>query len=252
MRFLECNPEIAAAAPQGDLVISVEAFHRRYRILEEGRALKEVIDTRSLVEHLHKRVFFLSFRHGALPGVLHAASLRRNGRRVLIAGGKGAGKTSLALRLVGAGYALEGDEHVFLQNGGVIARPRGCRVKEPSLTLLPELAAAIRSAPVYQDVRGWRLFNVAPTLIGGSWRIEQGGVDCLIVLHANHGGYSSIRRLSPSVAAQAVMSDLRMQAGDRGSTVAAIAALVTRAKTFDLSLGDYEGAVRCIDRALDD
>ena len=76
MRFLECNPEIAAAAPQGDLVISVEAFHRRYRILEEGRALKEVIDTRSLVEHLHKRVFFLSFRHGALPGVLHAASLR--------------------------------------------------------------------------------------------------------------------------------------------------------------------------------
>lgn len=251
LRFLECDPEIDAP-PRGDLVISIEPFRGRYRIVEENRAVKDVLDTRSLVDHLHTRVFIHSFRQGPLPGILHAASLRRGGRRVLIAGSKGAGKTSLALRLVRAGYEIEGDEHVVLRDGGVIARPRGCRVKEPTLMLLPEFAEAIRSAPAYVDVRGWKLFNVAPATIGGSWRIEKGGVDRLIVLHPNHGGYSSIRVLSPTMAAQMLISELRTQAGDRGSAVAAVAALVSRAKAFDLSLGDYDSAVRCIDRALDD
>ena len=250
MRFLECSPEISAP-PRDDLVVSIEPFRGRYRVLEEGRTVKEVLDTRSLVDHLHGRGFFHSVRRPGLSGILHAALLRRRGRRLLIAGSKGAGKTSLALRLVREGYELEGDEHVFLPAGGVIARPRGCRVKEHSLVLLPEIAAVIWSAPAYADVRGSKIFNVDPTMIGGSWRIEQGDVDCVIVLQPNHGGYSSLRALSPTMAAQALISELRMHAGERGAAIAAIAALVTRAKAFDLSLGDYGTALKCIDCAVD-
>lgn len=250
IRFLECSPNIAAE-PMADLVISIEPYRGRYCILEERRDVKQVLDTRSIVDHLHARVFFHSLGEPPQSGVVHAASLRRGDRRVLIAGSKGAGKTSLALRLVCAGYDFEGDEHVFVQDGGVMARPRGCRVKEPSVALLPEVAEIILSAPAYVDVRGSRIFNVSPMMIGGSWRIEKGNVDCVIVLQPNHGGYSSLRPLPPTLTAQALISELRIPASDRGPAIAAIAALVSRARGFDLSLGDYDSAIRCIDLALD-
>lgn len=250
IRFLECTPDLPAST-EADLVITIEPFRGWYRIIEPGRPVKEVLDTRSVVDLLHGRVFFHSLEGPARSGFVHAALLRRGPRRVLIAGSKGAGKTSLALRLLGAGYDVEGDEHVFLKDGGVIARPRGCRVKGPSVALLPEFADAILAAPVYLDVRGSQIFNVSPAALGGSWRIQHGKVDCVIVLQPNHGGYSSLRPLVPSVTAQALISELRIHAGDRGPAIQAVAALVSEAKGYDLSLGDYHSAVECIDRALD-
>jgi hypothetical protein len=251
LRFLECTPDIVAAAAR-DLGISIDAFRGRYCILEEGRNVEQVIDTRSIVDHLHARLFSHSLGERPRSGIVHAALLRRGRRRVLIAGSKGAGKTTLALRLARSGYEMEGDEHVFLEGDGVIARPRACRVKETSLALLPELTDAILSAPTYEDVRGSKIFNVAPTTIGGSWRIEKGDVDCVTVLNPNHGGYSSLRHMPPMMVAQALISELGMRTTDRGASIGAIAALVSRAKGFDLSLGDHDSAVKCIDLALDD
>ena len=182
---------------------------------------------------------------------MHAALLRREGRRVLLAGSRGARKTTLVLRLVRAGYDFEGDEHVFVEADGVIARPRASRVKETSLALLPELAETILSAPVYTDVCGPRIFNVDPRTIGGTWRIEKGSVDRVIVMHPNHGGYSSLRSMAPTAVAQALISEVGMRGIDRGAPIAAIARMVSHAKGFDLSLGDHDGAIRCIDRTLD-
>ncbi len=251
MRYLACDPHIAAAATN-DLVISVEPFRGRYRILEPDRDVVEVLDTRTLIEDLHARLFAFSLADRPGTGIIHAALLRRGSRRVLIAGRRGAGKTTLALRLVRAGYELEGDEHVFLEDDGAIARPRAFRVKEPSVALLPEIARIILSSPAYQDVRGARVFNVDPTLVGGPWRIDKGHVDRVIVLQPNHGGYSSLRPMPPMAVAQALISELGMREVDRGASIGAVAALVSRAKGFDLSLGDHDTAVKCIDRALDD
>jgi len=251
MRFLACGPEIVAE-PAIDVAISVEAFRGRYRILEEGREVAQALDTRSVVDDLHARLFTYSLKERPRAGIIHAALLRRGNRRVLIAGSKGAGKTTLALRLVRSGYEMEGDEHVFLDDDGFVARPRACRVKETSVALLPECADAILSAPVYEDVNGSRIFNVDPTAIGGSWRIEKGNVDRVIVLRPNHGGYSSLRCMPSMMVAQTLISELGMRLVDRGASIGAVAALVSRAKLFDLSLGDHDGAVKCIDRVLDD
>jgi hypothetical protein len=251
IRFLDCNPEIVAV-PTAESVLTVEPFRGRYRILEEGKDAAEVFDARSVVDELHSRLFWSSL--GELPraAVLHAASLRRGSRRVLIAGSQGAGKTTLALRLVRAGYELEGDEHVFLDHDGVIARPRACQVREASLALLPEAAQIIMAAPAYVDERGCTTFNVDPRLLGGSWRIEKGKVDRVIVLQPNHGGYSSLRPIPPMMVAQALIPELGMRESGRGVSIGAIAALVSRTRGFDLSLGDHPNAVKCIDRALDD
>jgi hypothetical protein len=251
LRFLDCDPDIAAG-PTVESVITIEPFRGRYRIFEEGVVVEEAIGTKSVTDYLQFRIFSHSLSARPRAAVLHAASLRRGARRVLISGAETVGKTTLALRLVQAGYDFEGDEHVFLEGDGVVARPRACRVKKSSLALLSDIAETILSAPSYVDDLGCNIFNVDPRAIGGSWRIEKGEVDCLIVLRPNHGGYSSLRPMLPTALAQALVSEMGLRETDRGASIATVAALVSRAKGFDLSLGDLETAVRCVDRALDE
>jgi energy-coupling factor transporter ATP-binding protein EcfA2 len=232
-------------------VISVLPHRAHYRIAQDGRTLDEVIDTRSMVDVLHAHLFAEALRERPRSGIVHAALLRRQGRRVLLAGSRGAGKTTLTLRLARAGYEVEGDEHVFIDPDGVIARPRACRVKQGALALLPDLASLIEAAPRYRDAQGRVIYNVEPVALGGAWRIEKGAVDCIVILAPNHGGHSSIRRIPAMMAAQALLSEIGMRNADRGASIAAVAALVGRAESFDLSLGDHDGARACIDRALD-
>jgi hypothetical protein len=249
LRFIECNPDIVPA-PARDHVIAVEPFRGRYRILEDGHERVEVLGHTAVVDHVHRRVLSLSFAAKPDAGILHAACLRRNGRRVLFAGRESAGKTTLALRLVRAGYELEGDENVFIEKDGVTARPRACRVKETSLPLLPDLADTIASAPFYVDDMGVKTFNLDPRTAGSPWRIEKGPVDCVILLQPNHGGYSSIRQLPPIAVAEILVSEMGRRENGAGPPLGAIAELVSKTKGFDLSLGDHATALRCIDRAI--
>jgi hypothetical protein len=48
-----------------------------------------------------------------------------------------------------------------------------------------------------------------------------------------------------------LISELRMRNVDRVASIGAIANLVGRARGFDLSLGDHDSAMTCIDHALD-
>ena len=250
LQYLACTPEIGGGAA-ATVAISIEQYREWHRIVEHGVPDKEVFDAKGAVDHLHGRVFAIGI--GDRPGaaLLHAASLRRRGRRVLLVGGKGVGKTTLTLRLVRAGYEIEGDEHVFVGPGGVIARPRACRVKDTALPLLADMADVIRAAPSYEFEHGRRIFNVDPRLVGGEWRIDQGPVDHVIILQSNHGGYSSMRPIGPLMLAQALMAELAATDSGRGAAVAAVAALANRARGFDLSLGDLERAIWFIDRLTD-
>ncbi len=249
IRYLECDPEVDESQ-SADRLLSVELFRGRYRIVE-GTKSEEVLEVKAIVDRLHLKLFLRSIEDRPNAALLHAAVLRRGSKRVLLGGTESAGKTSLALRLVQNGFDLEGDEHVFLEDDGVIARPRACRVKETSLALLPELAPSIAAAPVYVDEYGRRTFNVDPRLIGGTWRIAKGPVDTVIMLQPNHGGYSSVRPTSPLAVAQAIMSEFGLRESGRGASISAVAQLVSHAKIYDLSLGDYDTAIKCVNRALD-
>ena len=67
---------------------------------------------------------------------------------MLLVGPKGGGKTMLTLRLIRAGYEIEGDENVFVTSEGVVPRPRGLRVKESAAALLPHLAETFERRPL--------------------------------------------------------------------------------------------------------
>jgi hypothetical protein len=219
--------------------------------VEEHKTAEEVLDLTLAIARLHRTIFRYSIADRPGAGVLHAAALRRGAQRLLLVGSESAGKTTLTLRLAQSGFEVEGDENVFVEPDGVIARPRGCRVKESALPLLPALAERISLAAAYVDEFGQRTFNVDPRLIGGTWRIAKGEVDTVIMLQPNHGGSSSLRSMSPLALAQSVMSEFGLRETGRGASMGAVARLVSQAKLYDLSLGNHDMAVKCVVRALD-
>lgn len=248
--YLGCAPEIDQLASR-DVLIAVEPYRGRLRIVRDGVVLKEVLTAVAALEFLHILLFEYSVGDRPDASILHTACLRRQGQRLLFAGTGGVGKSTLAVQLIGAGYEFEGDEHVFLQAEEVIARPRACRIKESSLAHLPQsMAKAVAAAPRYHNYDGEQIFNVDPRLLGASWRIEQGKVDFIFVLRCNHGGYSSIRPMQPSAVVEFILAETAWGTGSRTGAVAAIATLATRANTYDLSLGDHAGTIRCVESVI--
>ena len=150
-----------------------------------------------MTETLHAELTILSLADFPTAPLIHAASLRRDGRRMLLVGPKGGGKTMLTLHLIRAGYEIEGDENVFVTSDGVVARPRALRVKESAASFLPHLAEALSAAGLLPERSGLaHLQPRSPTGRGGVWRIEQGRVDAAVLIRPNHGGFSSLRPVS--------------------------------------------------------
>jgi hypothetical protein len=79
-----------------------------------------------------------------------------------------------------------------------------------------------------------------------SWRIEQGGVDAIVVLRPNHGGYSSLRPLPQLALVREVIFESGLHETDRGKAISMLTRAIGSAKGFDLSPGDHAGALACI------
>jgi hypothetical protein len=249
LRYLECAPEIEGGTPS-EHEIRIEPYRSYYRVRTPDGAVREQLTVAGLIDHLHRELFALAIDERPRALLLHAACLRKDGRRLLMVGTEGAGKTTTTLRLMLAGFEIEGDENVFVDAQGVIARPRGLRVKQGALAQLPQIAAAIARAPCLSDHRDRKIYNLDPRSLGARWQIRQGAADVILLLRANHGGGSSIRPLAPLAAAREIMAEIAFPEIERGRAVAALARLTGRARAFDLSLGDPERAVALIDRVM--
>ena len=77
----------------------------------------------------------------------HAAALQRHGRTLLLAGPSGAGKTTLSLALMRAGWCFGSDEIVLLGGRDMRALPLPPCIKEDSLSLIERWFPELRAAP---------------------------------------------------------------------------------------------------------
>lgn len=245
-RYLECDPEIDGYSFEESLV-RLEVAGDICRIVENGKVLQRQFHDRAVIEFLYGHLFEKSIQDYPDAPIIHAACLRRDGRRLLLVGAKGSGKTTLTLRLMLAGYEIEGDENVFLHGDGAVARPRALHVKQSALRLVPELANAISQRPFFEDYLGQRIYNIDPRCVGSPWRIGYGPVDLVILLRPNHGGSSSIRPVPSMALVREIMPETAFPPSGRGAAVGALVSMCARARGFDLSLGDHAQAIRCID-----
>lgn len=156
-----------------------------------------------LMSHAHKEGF----------SRLHAAVVDLQGARILVAAPSGTGKTTLALRLIGAGGVVHSDEGALIRDGRSIGLPRRAHVKDSGTELLP---------PSWQDHRltlGYHPpihtldlcdLNSGP----GPTRLTEAGTDLVVLLGARQA-----RHTITSVAAGDALWELLGEADHYGSEV---------------------------------
>jgi hypothetical protein len=108
---------------------------------------------------------------------LHAGCGVWNGRRFLVVGDRGAGKTTMMARLLFEGCSVEGDEMVLLRDGDVMAYPRRFGIRRRTLKLVPQigrLAPHLLEGPEADQPGGFHVLALDPAQVGVPWRITAG------------------------------------------------------------------------------
>ncbi len=180
-------------------------------------------------------------QHHAGSPLLHSASIRHDGRRYAIMGPKGAGKSTLTLHLLCAGYAVEGDEHIVVGRDEAIAFPRTLRIKPPSFGIV-QTSIDIETVPKFTDQDGVTVYSLAPARIQKEWSISAGRIDALIFIEPNHGGRSVSFPIDTDAAFEMLLRNAYYTSSNVAPMVTRLSILAANTPRFMLRLGDLTGA----------
>jgi len=172
-----------------------------YAMTEEGDPLADAADPESVRDIIHPRSQRRAFELASLMGWVRVRGtlVDAGGARILLVGNSGVSRTTLALRLLLDGAAVQGDESVLLRGGSALAVPRPFMVEAGTRDALPELAEVLALLP--------RLGAAAvldPTRdLGMTWRLRVGPLDHVVVLDDSPGPVTSL-----TVSRAEVLADL--------------------------------------------
>ena len=139
-----------------------------YRICEAGGEPRIESDSSMALGRLHIRAYERAYEILPSTGLfLHAACGSYKGRRFLLLGDSGAGKTTLITRLLTAGALGEGDELALLEGDRLSALPRRFHIKSFGLGHFPGLPARSIGYPPMTTATA-RSSMLSPRPIGAS------------------------------------------------------------------------------------
>ncbi|MFO7600344.1 MAG: hypothetical protein R6X27_11115 [Candidatus Desulfacyla sp.] len=234
----------------GTVAIEIQKREGNYLVIEGGEAIISSPDAEWITLYLHELINFRVAWHLKEFIKIHAASGAFRGKRFLLVGDKGAGKTTLITRLLFEGAAVYGDETVLLQEGDVMPFPRKFHLKEGTLPLLPQLAPICDKLTSYPAYYGGRFFFVDPTNAGFDWQITKGKVDSLFYLEPAHGEQSEIQRCPDWLMVQKLLLQSSGFAISPESQIGELCHLVDRSDNFIIHLGELDSAVMLIKDVL--
>jgi hypothetical protein len=214
-----------------------------YRIVEDGREWRRARSPFGVLTDLYPRVYGKS--NDALPRstvFLHAASGSIGGRRFILMGESGVGKTTLMTRLAREDALLEGDELVALTTEGFVALPRRFHIKDPSLPLLPWIAAHPDRLPRYDNGDGSFIHAFAPSDWGYLWHIRNSPLDVVVLLESNHGGQSRFESLPRYRMVQRAMAEARAIDRRQHGWIGQLCRQFDRAACYRLVVGGLDNA----------
>jgi hypothetical protein len=185
---------------------------------------------------------------------LHGGLATIDGVRVLVAGPKGAGKTTLALRLLFDGHAVEGDERVYLRDGDAVALPRRFHCKPGIGSVIPELGALLPTLPTttaWVDGAPQTITAFDPTEAGLPWALRRAPVDACVLLEPPAADPDDSGPRVEMLPTRAALPSLTRHLFDHpGLETPAIAATVTsllrRAPVFTLQRGTPAATVAAL------
>jgi hypothetical protein len=232
------------------LAIEISKKTGEYVILEEGQAVVSSPNPEWVTLYLHELINFRISWHWRDLIKIHAAGGSFGGRRFLLVGDKGAGKTTLITRLLFEGAAVYGDETVLVQEGNVTPFPRKFHLKEGTLPLVPQLAPICDKLTSYPAYYGGRFFFFDPTDAGFDWQITKGKVQALFYLEPRHEKETEIERCPDWLMMQKLMLQSSDFAGNPEFQIGELCHMVDISDNFVIHLGELERAVMLIKDVL--
>ncbi|MDZ7697200.1 MAG: hypothetical protein U5R49_09865 [Deltaproteobacteria bacterium] len=181
---------------------------------------------------------------------IHAACGSYNGKRFLLVGEKGAGKTTCITRCLFENIAACGDEEVLVKGCEVIPLPRKFHLKEGTVPLVPQLGSIWNRLTSYPTSYGVRLCFFDPLDACFKWETKWGEVDTIFYLEPNHGELTQVETCPRWLMTQRIISQSLDFATDPESQIADLCEIVAGSDCFLMAIGELDGAVRTIKGAL--
>jgi hypothetical protein len=229
--------------------IRVETDNDGHKAFIDGELLIAHVRPSEILFAVYRKVHVMATAPFKEDVVLHAASALRKGRRVLVLGPSGAGKTTFMLQALLDGWQVEGDEQVYLNGGSVVALPRCFHVKESGLEAFPQLAEQIRGLPdVGAD--GGRIYALDPAEFGYKWRIGRGAADVVLFLEPERGKEPELVPCPKYRMVNLMMSQCYPPSSRGPGWIGEVSALANAAACYRLVAGPPRQTVLAVDAVL--
>jgi hypothetical protein len=226
-----------------DLHYWVAHVDGRFVVREEGDDLTTVEDADTAADAIHVRAHRRAFELASLSGWarVHAATVDLDGARVLVVGSSGAGKTTLAARLLLDGAEVQGDESVLVRRDASLAVPRALHLKPGYERWLPEIGPIAAELPVVGEVT-----VLDPARLGRPWRLREAPIEHVVLLEGVAGGHDGPVTCEPvdgGRVLEALLTDAFPVAETKARMVATLAGAIGRARGHRLTSGPPDAMV---------
>jgi len=221
-----------------------------YEIRRDGKLLFSSDDMSDAVFNLQWLIHKEELKDVTGSIRIHAGCGELQGRRFLVVGDKGVGKTTLMVRLLFAGFRVISDELVLVRDGKALPFPRRFHIKQESMRLLPELEGLFDTLPYNHTCYGHKMFSFTPQDAGFDWKIDEGDVHSIFYLEPNHGGQSRIEACPKYMMVNRVMPMSFLSETEDHIKINELCGMIDRANCYILHIGDLEGAVSAMQEKM--
>jgi hypothetical protein len=204
----------------------------------------------SALDSIYRRIHSQTIESMPDHVAMGAACGLHGGRTFLLAGPTGAGKTTLAIALMLAGFDIAGDVLVFILNGEAVPLPRKFQLPESGVAMIPRLAALEQFGDVAKHPHAERMVMLDPRGFGRPWHVSPAPVSAVFYLEPNFGGRTLLRRCPTIEMMRHVIPLCAPPASRRKHWLADLSATVDGATTAIIELGDIDSAVIAVTEAL--
>ena len=179
---------------------------------------------------------------------IHSASLLSGGRSLLLCGQPGAGKTTLAMALVHAGFVYTGDDVALLDTEGrSTGLPFAPAVKRDAWPILAPYCPGLLRAPVFLRPDGISVRYPAPVRQG---RCRPHAVSWVVLLDRRADSAARLRPVDPASALRGLLNGAFAGGGELSSSAfEALARVIGSAQTWRLTYSRLEDAVKLLGQA---
>ncbi|TGQ68270.1 PqqD family peptide modification chaperone [Mesorhizobium sp. M00.F.Ca.ET.186.01.1.1] len=188
--------------------------------------------------------------YGSYELALHAAALFRNERIVLLCGNPGAGKTTLTLALVHAGFGFAADDVTLLDSRGHgIGLPFAPAVKAGAWPLLAEYCPGLDAVPVCRRPDRRRVRFAVPK---ASVPLPASAlpIGCMVLLRRGRDSKACLEPVDPASALRGLLNGALAPGGElSGTAFDVLTQLIGSAETYCLTYSRLDDAVQLITKA---